>query len=312
MKLKLELLSLSVLLACAAPQAQAIGRLADVTVVDRDSGATLPLYHHHGEYWVAGRPGARYAIAVRSKVGERLMAVTSVDGVNVLSGETAAWSQTGYVFSPYLYYQITGWRKTSSEIAAFEFAAAPDSYAERTGRPTHVGVIGVALFREVPPQPVAIQPDFYRRSDLASESSPARDKREERPAPASQAPVVSDKGAGALSGMAERRGAESVADAQANSADAPRHSLAKAMPAPLPGPKLGTGHGQREESRVAHTSFARLQSNPNEVIRIRYDSRENLIASGVIREPVRRPPIPNPFPDSDSTSYVPDPPVRRY
>jgi hypothetical protein len=307
MNLKLELLSLSVLLACAAPQAKAIGRMADVTVVDRDSGATLPLYHHQGEYWVAGRPGARYAIAVRSKVGERLMAVTSVDGVNVLSGETASWSQTGYVFSPYLYYQITGWRKTSSEIAAFEFAAASDSYAERTGRPAQVGVIGVALFREVPPQPVAVQPDVYRRSDLASESSSARDKREERPAPASAAPVVSDKSVGSSSGSAE-----SVAEAQGNGADATRQSLSKAMPAPLPSPKLGTGHGQREESRVAHTSFARLQSNPNEVIRIRYDSRENLIASGVIREPLRRPPIPNPFPDSDSTSYVPDPPARRY
>jgi hypothetical protein len=82
--------------------------------------------------------------------------------------------------------------------------------------------------------------------------------------------------------------------------------------APLPAPKLGTGHGARETSVVSHTSFARLQSQPNEVIRIRYDSRENLIAAGVIREPVARGPIPDPFPQSGDTPYVPDPPLRRY
>src|SRR5688500_4438683 len=71
--------------------AHAVGRLADVTVIDRNTGATLPLYHHRGEYWVAGQYGAKYAIAVRNKLGERVLAVTAVDGVNVLSGETAAW-----------------------------------------------------------------------------------------------------------------------------------------------------------------------------------------------------------------------------
>jgi hypothetical protein len=58
---------------------------------------------------------------------------------------------------------------------------------------------------------------------------------------------------------------------------------------------------------VTHTTFARLHSHPNEVISIRYDSRENLIASGVIREPVARPHVPRAFPQSDPFSYVPDP-----
>ena len=53
--------------------AQAIGRLADVTIVDRDTGATLPVHYARGEYWVAGRPGARYAITVRNRLGERVL-----------------------------------------------------------------------------------------------------------------------------------------------------------------------------------------------------------------------------------------------
>lgn len=287
MTLNLRLLGLSAALAVASLQAHAVGRLADVTVVDRQSGATLPVYYHQGEYWVAGRPGARYAIAVRNKMGERVLAVTSVDGVNVLNGETAAWGQTGYVFGSYQQYQITGWRKSNSEVAAFEFSAASDSYAERTGRPGHVGVIGVALFRESLPEPVAQAPEVYRRNEADSEKSAAR---------AREAPSSLSAPSAAAAGQAADRS----------------ESMARSMPAPAP--KLGTGHGQREESTVSHTSFARQQSQPNETIRIRYDSRENLVASGVIREPVIRPltPVPNPFPLSDNVSYVPDPPVRRY
>ncbi len=288
MTLNLRLLGLSAALAVASFQAYAVGRLADVTVVDRLSGATLPVHFHQGEYWVAGRPGARYAIAVRNKMGERVLAVTSVDGVNVLNGETAAWGQTGYVFGSYQQYQITGWRKSNSEVAAFEFSVASDSYAERTGRTGHVGVIGVALFRESVPEPVAQAPEVYRRNESDSEKSAARVR--EAPSALSASPAPSTAAAGQAADRSER--------------------MARSMPAP----KLGTGHGQREESTVSHTSFARQQSQPNETIRIRYDSRENLVANGVIREPVIRPlmPAPNPFPLSDNVSYVPDPPVRRY
>ena len=136
----------------AACNAQAVGGMAEVAIVDRDSGAVLSPHFYRGEYWVAGSPGARYAIEIRNRLGERLLAVTSVDGVNVVSGATAGWDQTGYVFSPGERYQITGWRKTDAEVAAFTFTASPNSYAERTGRPANVGVIGVAIFRERQPQ----------------------------------------------------------------------------------------------------------------------------------------------------------------
>jgi hypothetical protein len=185
----LSRLGMAVVLVCSGLQAQAVGRLADVTVIDRNTGATLPVYHSRGEYWVAGAPGARYAIAVRNRLGERVMAVTSVDGVNVLNGATASWSQTGYVFSPYANYQITGWRKSNSEVAAFEFAASQDSYAERTGRPSQVGVIGVALFKERVPQPIAAPaPPPYRQERELNESR--RDSALPPPPPAAASPAL--------------------------------------------------------------------------------------------------------------------------
>jgi hypothetical protein len=71
---------------------------------------------------------------------------------------------------------------------------------------------------------------------------------------------------------------------------------------------LGTAHGEREDSFVARTQFERLQSEPNEVIRIHYDSVENLLAMGVLPRPHLQPNQPHPFPGSPGSSYVPDPP----
>jgi hypothetical protein len=262
--------------------AHAAGRLADVQIIDRDTGSMLPMYRSHGEYWVAGRPGARYSIMIQNHRGERILAVTAVDGINVISGETGAWGQSGYVFSPGESYEIAGWRKSNAEIAAFNFTAASNSYAERTGRPANVGVIGVALFLERPAR-VPRYESFDRRSE---ESGYAQNRVEggadsaARAAPPSPAPA-----------------APKLEEVK------PYASLSNAAPAQ----KLGTGHGPRETSYVQNTTFDRLSSTPNEVIQIRYDSYENLVAMGVVagRPTWQRP---NPFPDSALPRYVPDPP----
>ena len=270
-----------------------IGSLMQISVVDRSSGVELPIYHARGDYWVAGRPGARYSIRARNAVGERVMAVMSVDGVNVVTGETAGVEQNGYVFSPRERSDIAGWRKSDSQIAAFEFAAAGNSYASRTGRPDDVGVIGVAMFRErvaAPPPPPVPTPRRERYGEL--------DRRSEAPAASMAEP--SQPGASAKSRAAD----------SAVAADAASGALAR----PAPSPSLGTAHGRRETSYIGHTDFERAQSSPDEVVRIRYDSRENLIAAGVIPVPPpprwSRPAGPSPFPGSE-TGYVPDPP-RRY
>jgi hypothetical protein len=248
--------------------APALAGLAEVTVVDRDTGATLTPHYFHGEYWIAGTPGARYAIEIRNRGAGRVLAVTSVDGVNVVTGETAAWDQNGYVFFPGQRYQITGWRKSDAEVAAFTFTALPESYAALTGRPANVGVIGVALFRERPPPAVSIQESESRRQAASSDAAGA--PRAGAPKPSTPAPLS----------------AESSLKSQ---------------------PDLGTGHGEREHSYVDHTEFTRMQDQPNEVIRIRYDSLERLVAMGIVRHPHLRPTGADPFPAS-APQYVPDPP----
>jgi hypothetical protein len=264
-------------------RAQSLGGIADVTIVDRDSGVALSPHFHRGEYWVAGKPGARYAIEIRNRLGERLLAVTSVDGVNVLSGETAGWDQSGYVFRPGELYQITGWRKSDAAVAAFTFTDASNSYAERTGRPANVGVIGLALFRERQPPPMYAPP-------MIGQTPPLREA----------APGQAYDG---LAGGTSMAADESMAKAQSTVTP-----LAGSLRAPVPVAKLGTGHGEREYSYVSHTEFVRMQTQPNEVIRIHYDSLDNLFAMGIIPRPHPGPPTPNPFPASRDPQYVPDPP----
>lgn len=243
--------------------AMAEGRLTDVRVVDRERDRVLPVYRFRGELWVAGEPGNRYAIELLNDSRERLLNVISVDGVNVITGETAAFDQAGYVLEPMQHYDVAGWRKNRREIAAFEFTRHSRSYAARTGRPDDVGVIGVAVFREreafqLPRPPLPPFPPFER-------SAPQSDSR--------SGPMLHEK---------SHRGGEL-------------------------GPQLGTGHGERERDRVGETDFERRSGRPDEIIRIRYDSRENLMALGVIPPERRRwRDRPSAFPGSHR-GYVPDP-----
>jgi hypothetical protein len=263
----------------ASCDALASGNLASVAIVDRDSGAVLTTHYYRGEYWVAGTPGARYAIEIRNREGGRVLAVTSVDGVNVISGATAGWNQAGYVLEPGEAYQVTGWRKSNAEVAAFTFTDSPNSYAERTGRPANVGVIGVALFRERAPA-VAVPP-MIRPGALGLPVSPPP--------------------------TASARSSLSAGHAEASAAAAPAAQAAASVAAPNPEPKLGTGHGEREASYVVDTDFRRMQSEPNEVIHIRYDSLDNLMAMGIVSRPGPGT-TPNPFPGSHEQRFVPDPP----
>jgi hypothetical protein len=131
------------------------------------------VYWHEGRAWIAGRPGNEYQVTLRSRQSQDVLAVVSVDGVNVVTGQTADPSQSGYVLSPRGGVDVLGWRKSLSQTAAFYFTTLPDSYAARTGRPDDVGVIGVAFFRrkvQPPPQSLGQAAPAARAEARAAES----------------------------------------------------------------------------------------------------------------------------------------------
>lgn len=254
--------ALLVAFACPAPAAH----LADVSIHDRRDGRELPLHWHEGRRYVVGEPGREYEIRIRNHSGARVLAVTSVDGVNVLSGDTAAPEQSGYVVDAQAQARIEGWRKSLSDVAAFYFTRLPDSYAARTGRPDEVGVIGVALFRE------KMRCCRWWRGD--------EDDRVGAPAPAAEA---------------ESQAGASLDRAEPSSRAAPKKSE-----------RLGTGHGRRLDSSAYEVAFERASDQPDELISIWYDRRDNLIAQGVLPPPRRHAQRrPQPFPAA--TGFVPDP-----
>src|SRR5687767_1918778 len=242
--MKRTLAALALLFATAAGATHA--PIVDVTITDLDTGHTLPLHDFRGRSYVAGEPGERYAVALHNRSGERVLAVLSIDGVNVVTGQTAGAQQSGYVLGPYERAEIRGWRKNLSEVAEFYFTELPDSYAARTGRPDDVGVIGVAVFRErvryVPPPspPIAAEPRRDRGGGFGS------GRRAQPPAGAASSPAPST-------------------ESSAKSADS------------MAAQELGTGHGERRYDPVATTEFVRASSRPEQVVAIWYDSHEALV-----------------------------------
>ena len=270
----LTVLAAAAAAACTSPPAAAVGSLVDMQVVDRSRGETLTTWRHQGSTYVAGRPGDRYAVRLTNRSSGRVLVVLSVDGVNAVSGENAAVGQTGYVLGPYQTAEITGWRKNYSEAAAFYFTALPDSYAARTGRPDNVGVIGAAVFRERVPETSG---NWFQPAPPVAKSAPSDRLQAERQSPA---------GAAADSAPMEPQEARRSRSELAQREDK----------------KIGTGHGEREYSPTTQTAFERASSAPAEIVQVRYDSYQNLLASGVIPRPRPMPRAPDAFP-----SFVPDP-----
>ncbi|GMV43457.1 MAG: hypothetical protein AMXMBFR64_51730 [Myxococcales bacterium] len=233
-----------------------------------------------GNRWVVGDWGDRYTIVVRNRTDRWTEAVVTVDGRDVLNGSRGSTSNRGYLVEPYGQIEIDGWRISTQEVAAFRFTSVGDSYAGRVDGGQNAGVVGVALFPEARPRPVARKP---------------------------VAPVPWPERYGYDS--APRGGAEEAAEAAPSAsgdAKASRH-----YDAPRSQQNLGTQYGERRWSAVTEVDFKRGSSSPAAVLTVRYDDRSGLASKGVYvppryveppyvpyTPPPERfvPPPPNPFP----------------
>ncbi len=248
--------------------------LVDLHVIDRDSGAVLPIYHARGGTYVAGEPGHRYSVRLQNLSAGRVLTVLSIDGVNAVSGASATPDQAGYVLGAWESTEVNGWRKSLDEVAQFVFSAPDDSYAARTGRPQNVGVIGIAVYREAPIRP---RPEVLLERRYESKRAPAANAdsagRAEAASPASPAPA-----------MSAQRQRDALAAEQSS--------------------ELGTGHGAREWSQVATTKFRRASASPEQIVELQYDTARHLAERGVIPRPRN---YPRQAPRAFAGGFVPDP-----
>jgi hypothetical protein len=245
---------LSVLPSGATLQASHVAPGAWLNVSVEVDGAPRPLYaavDGSGRHYFEAMRGARYAIRVSNRTGERLGVKLAVDGLNVISGEP---DRPGpgrmYVLAPWEDTLVQGWRTSLESVQQFTFVEEQASYAVRSGKATgKLGWVEVEVYRE-------------RRPIWAREES--RIAPPATPSPMKEQPKGRDAAAPA----------PTAPDAQADARSA--EGAARSYP--------GTGWGARTDDRAVLVDF-KAESRPIERVTLRYEYASGLRALGILPQP---------------------------
>ena len=311
-------------------------------------GRVLRQIDHQGHAFLEAPPEGDYTIRVtntkrRARFPDsptnRQLAVISVDGINIVDGEKAAFGGPGYVVLPGQTINIPGWRRTDSEVAKFQFKREEDSYSAQTGKGTsNTGVIGVAVFDEKHVIKRVKRTVTRTTTSWVGESESIHDRINQRAKgkgldPGGQSLGArlnsmdlvreihefsdaddDDDGYYACGGAAAASCSEedfisttgttysaNVGEPTSNRMRGLRGMRRKTKSAP----RLGTGYGQKATMYTEETTFDRATEKPVQVITLQYAVREKLIEWGV---PVPETfPVPSAFPASEPQG-VPAPP----
>ena len=118
------------------------------------NGRALPVIQHQGKNYIAAPWDKDFQLRFNVPFGgDRYLAVTSVDGLDIMTGKTASTEAGGYVLTAALRptdNDIPGFRLNNREVAAFHFGDRRDSYAAQLDKPANVGVIAVVFYEERP------------------------------------------------------------------------------------------------------------------------------------------------------------------
>lgn len=116
------------------------------------SGKPTKQHYHNGQYWVEAQKGTEYTVKVKNNTAGRIMAIVSIDGICVISGEAASTDSSGYIVNAFRSSEIKGFRVSDTEVNAFEFGDIRDSYAALSAAKDvsakNCGVIGVRVYKE--------------------------------------------------------------------------------------------------------------------------------------------------------------------
>jgi hypothetical protein len=285
----------------------------DVQIM-RENGDSLPTYASHDRYYVQGNAGERYIIRIVNPTPRRVEAVVSVDGLDVIDGESGDLRKRGYVVPAYGETRVEGFRTSQADVATFRFSSVHESYAGMKGKARNVGVVAVAIFEEQahPDEQQVIVGDapapthrggYDYRDDLDTRATPKTDRRV----------TAKDKGvASADDAKAERAPAKLKKMAPPADAAPTTASRAPAPPPAAPGagggfgrargnyddeaeelpaqhssrPGLGTEFGESRYSAASFTRFVRANGRPIAVAELRYNDVPGLAALGINVQPL--------------------------
>lgn len=253
------------------------------------NGNRCKQYFHEGKIFIEAKDGSEYTIEIKNNTWSRILAVCSVDGLDILTGKTAVESNPGYVISAYNVGKFDGFRVSDDKVAKFVFGSKGSSYAadKGDGSERNVGVIGVRLFQEKIKTPV-YRTEIHHHHHYKKTASDPWDN---------HPTVWCDS---AFSGAATKpllgfgdvdtyscdniptKGVNTVYTAASTSAtygaSVKRRSMS-VQDEPLCGFDMGTKWGEAKESKVINVEFERgVLAVSTEIF---YASRQSLIEMGV-------------------------------
>lgn len=213
----------------------------DVDVVV--NGCSLSKIRHQDRCYVVADKGAKWVLRIRNRTCKRILVVSTVDGLSVVDGKEGSYASDGYILNRLGIIDIPGFRLNDNEVAAFRFGGKNESYAARMGKPTNVGVIGVAAFEEIPPPPIVDYDHLYRDYGMEMYSS-------------GKIPVF-------------------IQEAKTSGCYYLQNCITSSVQ------NVGTAFAEKETHKVVRTVFDR-QPTPVEIVDIFYDDYDGLASKGVL------------------------------
>ena len=99
--------------------------------------------------FIEARSGTNYTVKIKNDNSYRVMAVLSVDGLDVVTGKPAEETNTGYIIDAYSSLDVKGYRISDDNSASFIFTSKGKSYVQQAkSNATNAGVIGLRTFKE--------------------------------------------------------------------------------------------------------------------------------------------------------------------
>lgn len=127
------------------------------------NGRPVQEFYKDSRSFIEARSGTEYTLRFRNNSHKRVLAIFSVDGVEVLKGKAAGQADNGYVVDAFSSIEVKGYRIDDKTVAAFRFSGGAQSYSVVVGAETkdpvtgqvtqektdrNNGVIGVRVFAE--------------------------------------------------------------------------------------------------------------------------------------------------------------------
>lgn len=128
------------------------------------NGNPCKKYSLENRTYIEAKEGSEYVIEIKNSTWKRILAVCSVDGLDILNGNPATENGPGYVINALNSCKFDGFRVSDDKVAKFIFSKKSDSYAadKGDGAERNVGVIGIRLFEEkVNPAPNIIREEHH-------------------------------------------------------------------------------------------------------------------------------------------------------